>query len=61
MSETGEKAQNYTTGYNNINFVQQGWQCPICKKVLAPFMTECPYNHDEKTELKWTHTSTKGE
>lgn len=21
---------------------QQGWQCPICGKVLAPWMCECP-------------------
>lgn len=21
---------------------QQGWQCPICKRVLAPFVPECP-------------------
>lgn len=20
----------------------QGWQCPICKRVLAPFVQECP-------------------
>ena len=20
----------------------QGWQCPICKSILAPFVTECP-------------------
>lgn len=28
------------------NFMQvgamQGWQCPICKRVLAPFVQECP-------------------
>lgn len=22
--------------------VQQGWQCPICKRVYAPFVSECP-------------------
>lgn len=21
--------------------VQQGWQCPICKRVYAPFVSEC--------------------
>ena len=21
---------------------QQGWQCPVCKRVLAPFVPECP-------------------
>lgn len=30
----------------NYNFVQmgamQGWQCPICKRILAPFVQECP-------------------
>lgn len=56
---TGE-SKNYTMS-SYTNFVQQGWQCPICKKVLAPFMTECPHNHDGKTDFEWTHTSTKGE
>lgn len=32
--------------FDNINFMQlgamQGWQCPICKRVLAPFVQECP-------------------
>lgn len=23
--------------------VQQGWQCPICKRVYAPFVSECWY------------------
>lgn len=31
---------------DNFNFMQvgamQGWQCPICKRVLAPFVQECP-------------------
>lgn len=22
---------------------QQGWQCPVCKRVYAPFISECPY------------------
>ena len=26
---------------NNFT-VQRGWQCPICGKILAPFVTECP-------------------
>lgn len=21
---------------------QQGWQCPICKRVLSPWTPECP-------------------
>ena len=27
---------------NNVNIVQQGWQCPVCGRILAPFVTECP-------------------
>lgn len=27
---------------NNINTIQQGWQCPVCGAILAPFVTECP-------------------
>lgn len=25
------------------NFAQQGWQCPICKRVYSPFTTMCYY------------------
>ena len=35
----------------------QGWQCPICKRVLAPFITECPC---KGFGSQWTLTSTKG-
>lgn len=31
--------QNYIL--NNV-VAQQGWQCPVCKRILAPFVTECP-------------------
>lgn len=37
-------------------YVQQGWQCPICKKILAPFMSHCPF-HDEE-HYKWSTTCT---
>ena len=30
-----------TAGYLRMG-AQQGWQCPVCKRVLAPFVTECP-------------------
>lgn len=29
------------TNYYQVQ-APQGWQCPVCKKVLAPFMIECP-------------------
>lgn len=28
---------------DNHNFVQQGWQCPICKRVYSPFTMMCCY------------------
>lgn len=37
-----------------------GWQCPICKKVLAPFVQECPCK-GQGIETKWTSTSTSSE
>jgi uncharacterized OB-fold protein len=27
----------------------QGWQCPVCGKVLAPFMTMCPCNGNQQS------------
>ena len=37
---TGGKSISYTINYGN--YAQQGWQCPLCKRILAPFVTECP-------------------
>lgn len=28
---------------DNSNFAQQGWQCPICKRVYAPNTPMCWY------------------
>jgi uncharacterized OB-fold protein len=48
---------NGSVTYNT--FVQQGWQCPICKRVFAPFISECPYcGANQKTV---TTTNTNGE
>ena len=33
-----------------------GWQCPICKRVLAPFVQECPC----KGQVSETWTTTTG-
>ena len=35
----------------NQEFVRQGWQCPICKKVYAPQTPMC-FSCPEKTETK---------
>lgn len=43
----------------NINYMQlgaqQGWQCPICKRVLSPWTTECPCKG--QGSQTWTTTS----
>lgn len=40
QSKTNKQAN--TQRLVQVNFAQQGWQCPICKRVLAPFVIECP-------------------
>ena len=43
--------------YNDFYSVgaAQGWQCPICKRVLSPWTPECPC----KGKVEWeTSTST---
>lgn len=56
---------NSTTG-NSINytineFVQQGWQCPLCKRILAPFITECPCRGEGRQTYTSATTFIKGE
>lgn len=34
---------------NEFNFAQQGWQCPICKRVYSPFTPSCFYCGNEQT------------
>lgn len=38
---TGGEPQNYNMSFYQVG-AQQGWQCPVCKRVLAPFVPECP-------------------
>lgn len=33
----------------NEGVVNQGWQCPVCKRVYSPTMTLCPYCNPDKT------------
>ena len=42
MESTTRKSINYTSNNFMGLGAMQGWQCPICKRVLAPFMPECP-------------------
>lgn len=43
----------------NFNFAQQGWQCPICKRVYSPFTPCCYYCGGESKT--WIGTSTSGD
>ena len=51
--------------FNNINFMQlgamQGWQCPICKRVLAPFVQECPCKGQGIATTTVATTDSKGD
>lgn len=47
--------------------VQQGWQCPICGRILSPWTWECPcggnggrYTTSDRTNFKaeWTNKDT---
>jgi len=29
---------------NRMGFAQQGWQCPVCLRVNAPWVSQCPCN-----------------
>ena len=42
---------------NDYNY-NVGWQCPICKHVYSPAITQCPYcgNSDTIVSDKWTLT-----
>ena len=56
LLETKEMANRKTEETSKFYYVQQGWQCTICKKILAPFMSYCPF-HDEE-HYKWSTTGT---
>lgn len=35
------EVNNVTSGFMQTG-AQQGWQCPVCKRVLSPWTIECP-------------------
>ena len=42
-------------GYDmDINFVPQGWQCPICKRVYSPTTPMCNYCGGEQKTVATT-------
>lgn len=50
-----------STSSQQYNFMQlgaqQGWQCPICKRVLSPWTPECPCKGQGMET--WTTTTTE--
>ena len=38
---------------------QQGWQCPVCKQVMAPFMPYCPCKGEPPRVETKTNTKEK--
>ena len=38
---TGGTSKNYTINYGENLFISQGWQCPVCKRVMSPFTSYC--------------------
>ena len=43
--------------YDKIG-IQQGWQCPLCKRIYAPFVTECFYCPESGEKMMTTTTGT---
>ena len=41
------------------NYVQQGWQCPICKNVFAPSVQMCTVCNKETKVITSYNTQTK--
>lgn len=51
MTQAVYPGGNSTTGmgtgywsYTWNNYIPQGWQCPVCKRVLSPNTSMCPCN-----------------
>lgn len=44
---------------DNYNFAQQGWQCPICKRVYSPSTSRCYYCGGE-SKISTNTSTTEG-
>lgn len=49
---------NVTSGFMQVGCMQ-GWQCPVCKRVLSPSMMECPCKGQGMQTFTTTSTNTK--
>ena len=61
----GNVSEYLGDGVFNYSFAQQGWQCPICKRVYSPHTFMCYYCSNQETvastgtEYKTTTTSNR--
>ena len=39
------------TPVHTETMLPQGWQCPVCKKVLAPHVNECGHQYTAHAQL----------
>lgn len=60
METTTGEGKNYTIDYMEMG-AQQGWQCPVCKRILAPFITECPCKGEGRKTFTYATLNEKGE
>lgn len=42
MVESTVTTGGTTTGYIHVHLPQQGWECPRCRKINAPWLAQCP-------------------
>lgn len=54
---TAELGKNYTMNFMQVG-AQQGWQCPVCKRILSPWTPECPCRGQGMETITMTSTST---
>lgn len=41
-----------------VRYIERGWQCPVCGKVHAPWVSGCDchqYSVSTTSNLDWTH------
>lgn len=43
---------------NDSNYVIPGWQCPICKRILSPYVSICPCSISSGTNSTNTTNTT---
>ena len=57
---TAGPSQNYNMNFMQVG-TQQGWQCPICKRILSPWIPECPCRGQGVETYTTTSVSTSGD